>query len=45
MQPGDAPVTVASADLLQALTGYRPATPLDDGVKAFVEWYREYYSR
>jgi UDP-glucuronate 4-epimerase len=40
MQPGDAPKTFASAELLQALTGYRPATPLSVGMKAFVEWHR-----
>jgi UDP-glucuronate 4-epimerase len=44
MQPGDVPDTFASADLLERLTGYRPATPVADGVAAFIEWYREYYS-
>ena len=42
MQPGDVPETYASADLLEALTGYRPATPLAEGVRAFVEWRRAY---
>lgn len=42
MQPGDVPRTFASADLLERLTGYRPQTSLDEGVKALVEWYREY---
>jgi UDP-glucuronate 4-epimerase len=40
MQPGDVPRTFASADLLEALTGYRPATGINAGVAAFVEWYR-----
>jgi UDP-glucuronate 4-epimerase len=40
MQPGDVPRTFASADLLEAVTGYRPATPIDTGVAAFVSWYR-----
>jgi UDP-glucuronate 4-epimerase len=40
MQPGDVPRTFANADLLEALTGYRPATTVDVGVKAFVQWYR-----
>ncbi|WP_181708829.1 NAD-dependent epimerase/dehydratase family protein, partial [Chthonobacter rhizosphaerae] len=40
MQPGDVPRTFASADLLQALTGFTPKTPLADGVRAFVAWYR-----
>ncbi|MCB1446954.1 MAG: NAD-dependent epimerase/dehydratase family protein, partial [Rhizobiaceae bacterium] len=40
MQKGDVPRTYASADLLEALTGYRPATGVDAGVRAFVDWYR-----
>jgi UDP-glucuronate 4-epimerase len=43
MQPGDVPRTFASADLLAALTGFRPNTPVDKGVEAFVGWFREYY--
>ena len=43
MQPGEAPRTYASPDLLQALTGYTPATPLAAGVKDFVDWYRDYF--
>jgi UDP-glucuronate 4-epimerase len=42
MQPGDVTHTHAASDLLHALTGYRPSTPLDDGVRAFVDWYRDY---
>ncbi|KAB0679704.1 NAD-dependent epimerase/dehydratase family protein [Aureimonas leprariae] len=41
MQDGDVPRTFASPDLLEALTGYRPATNLETGIKAFVDWYRE----
>ena len=43
MQPGDVAATWATTDLLQALTGYRPSTPVTDGVAKFVEWYRGYY--
>lgn len=43
MQPGDVVRTYASADALEALIGFRPSTPVRDGVKAFVDWYREYY--
>jgi UDP-glucuronate 4-epimerase len=43
MQPGDVMRTYASADALESLIGYRPATPVSVGVKAFVDWYREYY--
>lgn len=39
MQKGDVPRTFASPDLLVALTGARPETGLDIGVKAFVDWY------
>jgi UDP-glucuronate 4-epimerase len=42
MQPGDVTDTFASSDLLEKLTGYRPATPLEDGIGAFVDWYRAY---
>jgi UDP-glucuronate 4-epimerase len=39
MQPGDVRETFADHRLLEALTGYRPLTPLSVGVPAFVEWY------
>ncbi len=42
MQKGDVPRTFASAALLERLTGYRPHTPLDEGVRALVDWYRDY---
>jgi len=43
MQTGDVPATWADAALLQNLTGYRPQTPFREGVRRFVEWYRDYY--
>jgi UDP-glucuronate 4-epimerase len=43
MQRGDVPATWADASLLQRLTGYRPQTPVREGVRAFVQWYRSYY--
>jgi len=43
MQTGDVPATWADARLLQRLTGYRPETPVRDGVARFVAWYRDYY--
>lgn len=43
MQPGDVPATEANADLLEALTGYRPSTTVDVGVRAFCDWYRLYH--
>ena len=43
MQPGDVPATWANGNLLRDLTGYAPQTSLQDGVDAFVAWYRDYY--
>lgn len=43
LQSGDMPATWADTTLLQRLTGYRPQTTLQDGVIAFVDWYRDYY--
>lgn len=43
MQKGDVPATFAAADLLEALTGYKPATDVRAGVAEFVAWYRAYY--
>jgi len=43
MQKGDVPATFASPELLEKLTGYKPTTPVQEGVRAFVAWYREYY--
>jgi len=43
MQPGDLPKTWANADLLEALTGFRPNYPVAKGIREFVAWFREYY--
>ena len=43
MQTGDVYATYADAELLKALTGYRPQTDIRDGMARFVAWYREYY--
>lgn len=42
-QPGDVTQTHAATALLEALTGYRPETSLEEGVGAFVDWYGQYY--
>lgn len=42
--PGDVVKTFANADLLLALTGQRPSTPLGEGIPRFVEWYRSHYN-
>ena len=43
MQPGDVPDTYADVTELAADVGYAPSTPVEVGVKKFVDWYREYY--
>ncbi len=43
MQKGDVPQTFASPALLEALTGHVPSTTVEQGVRAFVDWYRDYY--
>ena len=43
LQPGDVPITYADVSALEAAVGYKPTTPIQDGVKQFVDWYREYY--
>jgi UDP-glucuronate 4-epimerase len=43
MQPGDVPDTFADVDDLARDVGYRPGTPVEVGVKRFVEWYLAYY--
>ena len=43
MQPGDVVSTWADTDLLKSLTGFTPNTNIDEGVKKFVTWYRDYY--
>jgi UDP-glucuronate 4-epimerase len=40
LQPGDVPDTWAATDRLEAATGWRPGTPVDEGVRRFVEWFR-----
>ncbi|HEX3916054.1 MAG TPA: NAD-dependent epimerase/dehydratase family protein [Caulobacteraceae bacterium] len=44
MQPGDVPLTFASAELLHALTGYRPTTPLNEGAALFCDWFSDYHN-
>ena len=44
IQQGDVPATLASNDLLKALTGFTPSTPVQDGVAAFVAWYKSHYN-
>jgi UDP-glucuronate 4-epimerase len=43
IQPGDVADTFADVRELQEDIGYRPTTPIEVGVRNFVEWFREYY--
>jgi UDP-glucuronate 4-epimerase len=43
LQQGDVPDTFADVDALVQDVGYKPATPVEEGVRRFVEWYVSYY--
>jgi UDP-glucuronate 4-epimerase len=43
IQPGDVPATYAETSALKNLTGFAPATPLREGIRRFIAWYRDYY--
>jgi len=43
MQPGDVPETCADVDDLMREVDFRPATPIEQGVRNFVAWYRDYH--
>ncbi|MGE0114263.1 MAG: NAD-dependent epimerase [Steroidobacteraceae bacterium] len=45
MQAGDVPDTFADIEALQRDVGYTPATPVEVGVKHFVDWYLSYYGK
>lgn len=43
MQPGDVPVTYADTSALERDFGFKPQTPLCEGLRKFAEWYKEFY--
>ena len=43
MQPGDVPVTYADTSALEKDTGFKPNTPLREGLRRFAKWYKEFY--
>jgi len=43
LQPGDVVATYANVDDLMADVGFKPATPIEVGVKRFVEWFKDFY--
>jgi len=44
LQPGDVPDTYADVAALTEDVGYKPDTPIEEGVRKFIEWYRDYYT-
>jgi len=44
MQPGDVPSTWADTSDLEKDLGYKPYTPVKEGIKKFIEWYRKFYN-
>lgn len=45
MQPGDVPVTYADTSALERDFGFKPYTPLREGLRKFAEWYKEFYMK
>jgi UDP-glucuronate 4-epimerase len=43
MQPGDVPATFADVQDLSRDVGFKPSTPIEEGIGRFVAWYREFY--
>lgn len=43
MQPGDVPVTYADTAPLEEDFGFRPSTPLREGLRRFIQWYKQFY--
>lgn len=44
MQPGDVPVTYADTEPLERDYGFKPSTPLREGLRKFARWYKEFYA-
>ena len=44
MQKGDVPATCANVEDLENDVGFRPNTPIETGIRNFVEWYRQFYN-
>lgn len=44
MQPGDVPVTYADTTPLERDFGFKPSTPLREGLRKFAEWYKKFYN-
>lgn len=42
LPPGDVPITCADTNKIETLLGWRPTTPIEDGVKKFIVWFKEH---
>ena len=45
MQAGDVPITYADTSALERDFGFKPATPLREGLRKFAKWYHEFYQK
>jgi UDP-glucuronate 4-epimerase len=45
IKPGDVPATYASTELLQKAVGFKPETPIAEGLQKFADWYVKYYKK
>lgn len=45
IKPGDVPTTYASTDELHQITGFKPTTPIEEGLQKFTDWYVKYYQK
>ena len=43
MQAGDVPITFADTSALECDFGFKPSTPLREGLRRFAQWYKEFY--
>ena len=43
IQPGDVPITYANIDKAKKMLGYNPKVKIDEGIKKFIAWFKEYY--
>ena len=43
MQPGDVPATFADVDDLMRDVGFKPSTPIAEGIAQFIAWYKQYH--
>ena len=43
MQPGDVEATYANTNYLESYIGFKPETKIKDGIKKFIEWYKDFY--